>query len=497
MTGRRPLQVVTVTGRSVRAVRKEIDAARLSGADLVEIRFDRWSPAGRRRAGELFPSAAPLVATYRSRTEGGAGADDRSRRAATLSALAEHPFAYLDLEAARDRPLEAMAASRGVKVVRSTHVVGPVDLGALRSAVTEAPPDGGLVKVVIPATLEVLVRDLLPLVDSLADPRPIVLATGPAGPLWRGWAARLGLPWVYSAPPAGMGSEPVERSQLPVDRLASFFAAPDAPIFAVVGHPVAHSLSPDIHHAWMRRAAQAGLYVPLDLSTESEMRAAVRELPPRGVRGLNVTHPWKGLAFELAGERSEAADVTRQANCLTFTGSAIRADNTDLSAIERRLAELSDEGKVPPEGLSVLGTGGAAQSTLAAARSRHLAATVYGRSTPRTDEVAARYGARAGRVETASPTGLLVHATTVGRAGSGPLGLPLTRLVAPGGHVVDWVYGAEVPVVAEAARAAGATYEDGRRLLVYQAALSYRAWWGEGPDAASVADVLREVGCTA
>ena len=85
----------------------------------------------------------------------------------------------------------------------------------------------------------------------------------------------------------------------------------------------------------------------------------------------------------------------------------------------------------------------------------------------------------------------------MGRAGRGPLELPLRALLSSRSYLLDWVYDPEVSTVEEVARESGAAYEDGRRLLVYQAAESFRTWWGEAPDPESVEQVLREVGCAA
>ena len=71
----------------------------------------------------------------------------------------------------------------------------------------------------------------------------------------------------------------------------------------------------------------------------------------------------------------------------------------------------------------------------------------------------------------------------------------MAPLVRPGTHVVDWVYAPDTPLVRDAAERAGATYEDGRRLLVYQAAATYGVWWGQEPDADELRATLTEEGC--
>jgi shikimate 5-dehydrogenase len=63
--------------------------------------------------------------------------------------------------------------------------------------------------------------------------------------------------------------------------------------------------------------------------------------------------------------------------------------------------------------------------------------------------------------------------------------------------VLDFVYGAEDPGLRQAVERRGAVYEDGRRLLVYQAAEAYRLWWGAAPIEEAQFAALRRVGCAA
>jgi shikimate dehydrogenase len=300
---------------------------------------------------------------------------------------------------------------------------------------------------------------------------------------------------VFASLPEDASAGSVEASQIPVDRLASFLAAPHAPIFALLGHPVAHSLSPAIHHGWMRQEGHAGLYVTLDVTSSEEFRLALEVLPTRGLRGVNVTHPWKRLAFDCAGERSADALATGAANCLTFIDGRIEADNTDLEAVRRRLDELKESGRWDGAGLTVLGGGGAARATLAAARRMGSEATVLTRRPSESEALASEFDARAGTLLAPSPAQLVVHATDFGRTDQGALELPLRSMLSSRTHLLDWVYAPAVPTLANIVREAGGSYEDGRRLLVYQAAASYRRWWGESPDSDSVEKTLREVGC--
>jgi shikimate dehydrogenase len=501
MTHPVPAVIVTIPATTVDGAREEIEIAARGGADLVEIRLDRWPSELRGAVGRLFPSPVPLVATLRSRAEGGEGPDDRSARAAQLLAVAELPFRWIDLEKARDLEIvpELPPPSRIGRIV-STHYPAGVDPETWGQEMRESVAPGSIRKIVAWAPVGVLLSELLPRLPPPGVDAAVAMTTGPSGPLLRAWSRRLGVPMVFAAPPVELpGVDPgdsVEPTQVPVDLLKPFLAAPnDAPLFGVVGHPVAHSRSPLIHGRWMARSGRTGLYVPLDIERESEFLDSIPALADGGFRGLNVTHPWKRAALEVATEVGGGAAACGVANTLTLRGDEIDADNTDLAAAVRRFEELREVGRWDGDSLAVVGAGGAARATLAAARALGVRAAVYARRSEAARELATEFDATLPASGDGRRYSLVVHATTAGRSSSETLGVPIEPLLEPGSHVLDWVYAPEIPEVRTAAVHAGATYEDGRRMLVYQAAASFGLWWGAEPSPELIDATLEEVGC--
>ncbi len=499
MSERIPRIVVSLPARSAEVARAEAERANAAGADLAEVRLDRWSSAELRNIARLFPSSLPLLATYRSRAEGGEGSDNPSERAALLQGFVAHPFRWVDLELARDMALvPKLPPSERMGRIVSSHM-GPATPAAWSERIEQLvalPGDVG--KIVVRASVLDALRELIPRLPPPGKAALVAHTVGASGPLLRALARRLGLPFVFASLPAAGGSEPVEPGQIPVDRLRPFLAGdPSAPLFAVAGRPVAHSRSPGLHSAWMRAEGRPGIYVPLEFGTDEELVLSLPYLAAEGFRGINVTQPFKSIAYEAATTASKGAESCGAANCLTFRDGAIEAENTDLVAILRRLDELRANGRWDGRTLGVIGAGGAARATLAAARAMSAEAVVCARRPEAAAALAKEFSATAGRPGEARPLPLVVHATNAGRDGAGPLEVPVGPWVGPGGHVIDWVYDAAEPVVRTAATAAGASYEDGWRLLVYQAAESYALWWGSDPEPSSIADALREGGCAA
>jgi len=498
MTRALPLLVVSLPARSIAEAKDQMEVARREGADLAEVRLDRLRPEERARADRLFPAPLPLLATLRSRAEGGEGPDDPGERSAELLRLASLPFRWIDVEFERDLPtVVRLPPSDRIGRVVSSHLLGTA-ASTWERRMVELTTSDGFGKLVLPASVPYALREILPRLATRRDSSVVVLTTGASGPLLRALSRRLRAPLVFAALPVAPSTPPVEASQIPVDRLRPFLQADgDPPLFAVAGRPVAHSESPGIQARWMREDGRVGLYLPLEFADEREFLESLPDLAEQGFRGLNVTLPFKSAAFDASTERRPGAIACRAANCLTFRDGSIEGENTDLLAILRRLTELRDEGRWDGKELSVVGAGGSARATLAAARILSVAATVYARRPEAARDLAAEFGAAAGgRVPTPPPT-LVVHATNVGRQGAGTLGVSLGPLLRPGSHLLDWVYRPDDDSLRHATERAGASYEDGWRLLVYQAAASYAIWWGSGPSPESVASALAEGGCAA
>ena len=492
-----PAIVVTVPARSVVEARSQIAEARAAGADLVEVRLDRFPEDELRRLDALFPSPVRLLATLRSRAEGGEGPDRSEERARRLGEFARFPFRWIDAELERDFPAAESLARPGVlDLVVSSHFVTEVSAAAWATAVRQRVPKGCVRKVVTRASVGHLLRELLPRLPPPEEAPLVALTTGGSGPLLRAWSGRLGFALVFASPPEpreGPARPPVEPSQIPIDRLKPFLEAEGTPpLFAITGHPVAHSRSPGIFARWMREDERIGLYVALDFESDTEFTDAVPLLAQGGFRGLSVTHPYKAVAAELADEVGPGAAACGVANTLTFGPNGVASENTDLVAILRRLGELRSSGTWDGMSVGVIGAGGAARATLAATRSLGVESYVWARRGEAAEQLAREFGAHAASGSRDDRPSLVVHATPVGRASDAVPVPPDLSWLRSGVPVVDWVYAPDLPTIRHASERVGAPYEDGARLLVYQAAASYGLWWGNEPDPEQVSATIRE-----
>ena len=264
--------------------------------------------------------------------------------------------------------------------------------------------------------------------------------------------------------------------------------------YAVVGHPVSHSLSPRIHALFARAMGEALEYSTLEAPLDG-FAPAMRAFFASGARGANITLPFKVEALAFAQSASERAKLAGAANFLAAREGRIEADNTDGAGL---VADLERNARFAIRGrrILLLGAGGAARGVVAPLLAKAPARLVVAnRTVERARELAERF-ASLGDVRAVDltaiprdPFDLVLNATSSSVHGQ-PLMLP-TASMAPGALAYDMAYGKSAQSFVAAARASGFQACDGLGMLVEQAAESFELWRGRRP---ATAPVLEELG---
>lgn len=263
--------------------------------------------------------------------------------------------------------------------------------------------------------------------------------------------------------------------------------------YAVIGNPIAHSKSPQIHAMFARQTGQDLRYEAVEAPLDG-FAATVARLRDAGYQGCNVTVPFKFEAFRLCHRLSGRARAAQAVNTLLFRDGEILGDNTDgaglLADIENNLGF-----RLLFKRVLLLGAGGAAHGvawplfnagpTLVIAnrtvdKAQQLAGEFSGYGTV----TASSYEALAGR-----QFDVVVNATASGLSDELP---PLPPGVfAPGALAYDMMYGRETPFMRFARAQGAALVSDGLGMLVEQAAEAFFKWRDVRPDTRPVLAALR------
>lgn len=249
---------------------------------------------------------------------------------------------------------------------------------------------------------------------------------------------------------------------------------------AVIGWPIAHSLSPLIHATWAAREGVKAYYAPVAARPSFDEFARVADgLKAAGFRGVNVTLPHKEHALRYAGTASEEATRAGAANMLSFRADGTYAENSDIAGFAASLAEAGGK----RASALVIGAGGAARAVLVALYKKCDVKTIFlaNRTRARGEEVAALVGAETIDWERLSEkipqADIIVNTTTLGMSGQGDLAIA-PRELNPETVVCDIVYSPLETALLKAARARGCKTVDGLSMLMHQAVPGYLAWLG-------------------
>ena len=268
--------------------------------------------------------------------------------------------------------------------------------------------------------------------------------------------------------------------------------------YAVIGNPIAHSKSPQIHAAFARQTGQALSYEAL-LAPVDGFAQTVADFRAHGGRGLNVTVPFKLEAFALAEHHTARAQAAGAVNTLAFGADGVLGDNTDGAGLVRDLTANLDFA-LAGRRILLLGAGGATRGVLLPLLdSRPARLTIANRTVAKAEALAALFAARAG--DTALDAcgfdalagrrfDLVINATAASLADELP---PLPPgLYAEGALAYDMMYARAPTRFMRAALADGAArVADGLGMLVEQAAESFTLWRGVRPDSSPVLAALR------
>ena len=268
-------------------------------------------------------------------------------------------------------------------------------------------------------------------------------------------------------------------------------------LYAVIGNPIAQSKSPLIHKAFAEQTGQDMDYVAI-LGEPGRFAEEIDAWREKGLRGLNITAPFKLDAFAYANEPSSDAQAAGAVNCLTFEGARARGDNFDGVGLVRDIvANLG--GEIAGRHVLLLGTGGATRGALAPFLGQQPARLVVAH---RSDDAAASLAAlfpqapalEFKRYDALAPGedagfDLILNATSASLFGAAP---PVPPFVFTADSLAyDLTYGKGLTPFLRLARDAGARrLVDGVGMLVEQAAEAFALWRGVRPDTRALIEQL-------
>jgi shikimate dehydrogenase len=267
--------------------------------------------------------------------------------------------------------------------------------------------------------------------------------------------------------------------------------------YGVMGNPIAHSKSPQIHALFAQQTQEPISYTALyvELGTFPE---AVRQFVREGGKGFNITVPFKQEAWVIADERSERAQFAGAVNTIAVRDDgSLYGDNTDGVGMVRDIT-VNHRCAIKGMRVLVLGAGGAVRGVLGPLLAEKPASLVVAnRTVERAVELAELFKSQ-GVIMASSfnelagqQFDLIINGTSASLQGELPP-LPV-NILAPGAWCYDMMYGAEPTPFMHWAQQHGAAHTlDGLGMLVEQAAESFLLWRCVRPQTSPVIKSIRD-----
>ena len=469
---------LTLSGPSIESNLKEFNDNR-SYIDICELRLDLLSPQEQKKA-YTFASLVdlPVILTMRRVSDGGkCTMSERNRRALIIETLKAGSFSYVDIEDdVKKNDIELCAREKGVKIIRSYHNYEkvPEDIFSRILALSKR---GDIAKVALTPNSVQDVITLFRINEELKDIDKIVIGMGDWGVSTRILYKKMGSLLTFGS---SVSKSNIAPGMISVKELKELYRADKinerTGIYAVVGNPVMHSLSPCIHNKGFIAINYNAVYCPFQAESIKSFLLLAEMLK---MRGFSVTVPFKIDILKYLGNITREVKLIGSCNTVIRVPNMWKGSNTDyygfLSPIESEL----DSGKIKTA--LVLGAGGAADAILSALTARGVKVTIINRTIEKARRLAARNNAQYDSLSNARKyegcMDLVVQATKVGLSSEKDNPIPGFKFT--GKEIAyDIVYKPKMTAFLREASKKGCTLHYGIEMLFCQGKLQFESFTG-------------------
>ena len=445
--------------------------------DMAELRVDLLDEKEQGRAA-LFPSMVdvPVILTLRRKEDGGrCTLSERQRRNLLLSAL-EGGFSYVDIEEDIKRSeVENAARERGVKIIRSFHDFEgmPEDIFSRIYRLSER---GDIAKAAVTPHSIADVLTLFRISEELNGIEKIIIGMGEWGIPTRILYRRVGSMLTFASP-----GEAVAPGQVSAKDLKTLYHADEVSektaIYGIIGNPVHHSSSPQIHNPGFRAINYDAVYLPFQVDNVRTFFSLAEHLK---MRGFSVTIPYKTSVLMFLGNITREVKQIGSCNTVVRMPGMWKGMNTDYYGFLAPILKDIDGGRI--RSALVIGAGGASKAIVWALRNRGVRVTILNRTLSRAADIAALNLCEFDTLENArkyeGQVDMIVQTTSVGLYPDFDLN-PIEGFRFTGREIVyDIIYKPKMTKLLTEAAAAGCTLHYGEEMLLEQGKLQFELFTG-------------------
>ena len=445
--------------------------------DMAELRVDYLSEEEQKKA-SLFPSMVdiPVILTLRRKEDGGlCTLTERHRRNILLDAL-DGDFAYVDIEEDVKRAeVEAKARKRGVRIIRSFHDFNGIPEDIF-SRIYKLAERGDVAKAAVTPHSVADLLTLFRISDELKDVDKIIIGMGEWGIPSRILYRRCGSMLTFAS-----AGDAIAPGQITAKELKTLYRADKVSgktaIYGIIGNPVYHSSSPQIHNPGFQAINYDAIYLPFLVDNIRSFFALAEYLK---MRGFSVTIPFKAQVLMFLGRISREVKQIGSCNTVVRVPGMWKGFNTDYYGFLSPILRDIESGRIKTA--LVIGAGGASKAIVWALRNRGVKVTILNRTLSRAADIAALNLCEFDTLENArkyeGTVDLVVQTTSVGLYPDFDLN-PIEGFRFTGREIVyDIIYKPKMTKLLSEAAAAGCTLHYGEEMLLEQGKLQFEMFTG-------------------
>ncbi|HYK21222.1 MAG TPA: shikimate dehydrogenase [Pyrinomonadaceae bacterium] len=447
-------------------------------ADIVELRLDCLTEPPEDISALLNDLSGPVILTYRPSEQGGYRDLDREARVAFWRLAPRGESVWWDLEV----DLVDDLAPDWSHVIVSHHDFSGVPQNLIQTYEQLAETPARVLKIAVQARDVIDCLPVFKLIDrARSESREIIaIAMGNAGIATRILGPSRGAFLTYGSLADDSATAP---GQVNAQKLRSLYHLDEinneTMICGLVGLPVMHSLSPEIHNAAFAAEGINGVYLPFEVTDLSEFFR--RMVHPRtrelnwNLRGLSITAPHKQTVMNCLDWIDPQAQEIGAVNTVVVEKDRLLGYNTDAAGLIQPL--LARFGSLVDKRVAIIGAGGAARAAVWALRKQKAGVTIFARDPSKAGEL----NVPVQSLSSASFAGydVVINATPLG-SGAHIDQSPATQQQLKGARwVYDLVYNPSETCLMREARAAGCDTLGGLEMLKAQARIQFELWTGK------------------
>ena len=382
--------------------------------DICELRLDLLSPSEVAKAAD-FPSMVdiPVILTLRRVSDGGkCTLQEKARRSLLIDTMKNGGFSYVDIEDdVKKSDVEEAAHSLGMKVIRSYHDFEGVPADIF-SRVHSLASRGDVAKIAVTPHNTADVMTLFRINEELKDVPKIIIGMGEWGVDTRILYKKMGSILTF-----GSNGKAVAPGMISARELKLLYRADqlndNTGIYGIVGNPVMHSLSPQIHNPGFHKIHYNAVYVPF---LSESIRSFLTLAEMLRMRGFSVTVPFKVDVVKYLGNITREVKQIGSCNTVVRVPNMWKGTNTDYYGFIHPIEKEIDDDRI--KSALVIGAGGAAKAIVWALKMRNVKVMIVNRTKSKADELARLYGVGSDSLDNISryegKVDLVVQATNMG-----------------------------------------------------------------------------------